>query len=162
MRSASGRAGRRAAAAARPRAGARAALGRALDAACREAGVLYVVGHGLDPELGLRLERAARAFFGGPIEDKQRIAMRHGGRAWRGYFPVGAERTSGRPDRKEGLYFGEELGPDEQRVRAGLPLHGPNLFPADGSLRQDVLACTIAGVKFTPAIVQDLRGLQRL
>ena len=51
------------------------------------------------------------------------IAMRHGGTAWRGFFPVGAELTSGRPDRKEGLYFGTELPADLR------PLHGPNLFP---------------------------------
>jgi isopenicillin N synthase-like dioxygenase len=57
------------------------------------------------------------------------ISMAHGGRAWRGFFPVGAELTSGRPDRKEGLYFGTELGDDDPRVRAGLPLHGRNLFP---------------------------------
>ena len=34
-----------------------------------------------------------------------------GGRAWRGWFPVGGELTSGVPDRKEGIYFGAELGP---------------------------------------------------
>ncbi len=33
------------------------------------------------------------------------------------------------PDWKEGLYFGEELGADDPRVRAGWPLHGANLFP---------------------------------
>ena len=55
--------------------------------------------------------------------------MERGGRAWRGYFPVGAELTSGRPDLKEGLYFGAELPADDPRVLAGLPLHGGNLFP---------------------------------
>ena len=55
--------------------------------------------------------------------------MERGGRAWRGYFPVGAELTSGQPDLKEGLYFGTELPDDDPRVRAGLPLHGRNLFP---------------------------------
>ena len=44
------------------------------------------------------------------------------------------------PDRKEGLYFGEELGPDDPRVRARLPLHGANLFPeAPAALRPAVL-----------------------
>jgi isopenicillin N synthase-like dioxygenase len=33
------------------------------------------------------------------------------------------------PDRKEGLYFGEELGADDPRVLARWPLHGANLFP---------------------------------
>jgi isopenicillin N synthase-like dioxygenase len=55
--------------------------------------------------------------------------MALGGRAWRGYFPVGDELTSGKPDAKEGLYFGAELPPDDPRVRAGTPLHGSNLFP---------------------------------
>jgi isopenicillin N synthase-like dioxygenase len=59
------------------------------------------------------------------------IAMARGGRAWRGYFPVGGELTSGRPDRKQGLDFGEELGADDPRVAAGLPLHGANQFPDD-------------------------------
>ena len=42
---------------------------------------------------------------------------------------MGAELTSGQPDLKEGLYFGSELPDDDPRVRAGLPLHGRNLFP---------------------------------
>jgi isopenicillin N synthase-like dioxygenase len=44
---------------------------------------------------------------------------------------VGAELTSGRPDHKEGLYVGEDHPPDHPRVRAGVPLHGTNLFPAE-------------------------------
>ena len=67
--------------------------------------------------------------------------MARGGRAWRGCFPVGGELTSGRPDRKEGLYFGAELADDDPRVRAGTPLHGPNLFPGQvPELRAAVLA----------------------
>ncbi|MDF5754526.1 hypothetical protein [Spongiactinospora sp. TRM90649] len=38
-------------------------------------------------------------------------------------------RASGRPDFKEGVYFGTEPPADDPRVRAGTPLHGPNLFP---------------------------------
>jgi isopenicillin N synthase-like dioxygenase len=66
--------------------------------------------------------------------------MTHGGPAWRGWFPLGGELTAGVPDRKEGYYFGAELGPDHPRVRAGTPLHGPNLFPAEpADLRPAVL-----------------------
>ncbi len=35
-----------------------------------------------------------------------------------------------KPDVKEGIYFGAELGDDDPRVMAGTPLHGANLFPA--------------------------------
>jgi isopenicillin N synthase-like dioxygenase len=68
------------------------------------------------------------------------IAMAHGGRAWRGYFPLDGELTSGRPDRKEGIYFGTELSPDDKRVEAGLPLHGSNLYPALAGFRETLLA----------------------
>ena len=101
----------------------------AIGAACRESGFFYVSGHGVPEQLIARLDAASRAFFALPEEDKLEIAMARGGRAWRGFFPLGAELTSGRPDRKEGLYFGAELGPDDPRVRAGRPLHGANLFP---------------------------------
>jgi isopenicillin N synthase-like dioxygenase len=78
-----------------------------------------------------RLEAASRRFFALPAEQKQAIAMRHGGRAWRGWFPLGGELTSGRPDRKEGLYLGTELSAEDPRVRARLPMHGANLWPAE-------------------------------
>src|SRR6185369_12298027 len=58
-----------------------------------------------------------------------KIGMGRGGRAWRGYFRVGDELTSGKPDQKEGLYFGQERSADDPLVVAQTPLHGPNLFP---------------------------------
>ncbi len=103
---------------------------RALRTACEEVGFFYAAGHGLDPALEQRLAGATRAFFALPAGERMSIAMSRGGRAWRGWFPVGGELTSGEGDRKEGIYFGQELPNDDPRVRAGLPLHGPNLFPA--------------------------------
>jgi isopenicillin N synthase-like dioxygenase len=100
-----------------------------IECACRDSGFFYVIGHGVPAGMVSRLDAASREFFRLPVADKMEIAMRYGGSAWRGYFPVGAELTSGRPDRKEGLYFGAELGADDPRVRAGVPLHGRNLFP---------------------------------
>jgi isopenicillin N synthase-like dioxygenase len=118
-----------------------AAVARQIEAACRDCGFFYVGGHGVPAELFDMLDSAAREFFALPHEAKMAIAMEHGGRAWRGYFPVGAELTSGRPDRKEGLYFGAELAGDHPRVSAGLPLHGRNLFPSQvPALRTAVLA----------------------
>lgn len=106
-------------------------VARRIDAACRDAGFFYVVGHGVDRGLQDTLVAESRRFFARPDADKARIAMSHGGRAWRGWFPVGGELTSGRPDLKEGVYFGAELAPDHPLVRAGTPLHGANLFPDD-------------------------------
>ena len=89
----------------------------------------------------IRSTAACTAFFELPAAAKMEIAMARGGPAWRGYFPVGAELTSGQPDLKEGLYFGAELGDEDPRVRAGLPLHGRNLFPRQvPALRDAVLA----------------------
>ena len=114
-------------------------IGEELDRACCEFGFFYVTGHGVDAALSARLMTLAREFFSLPVEQKLAIAMAHGGRAWRGYFPVDGELTSGRPDRKEGIYFGSELGPDDVRVQAGVPLHGMNLYPAIPGFRETLL-----------------------
>lgn len=100
-----------------------------IDDACRSVGFFYVVGHGVDADLRDRLDTLARDFFGRPVQEKAEIALARGGRAWRGWFPVGGELTGGVPDNKEGLYFGAELGTGHPRVAAGTPMHGPNLFP---------------------------------
>ena len=120
--------------------GDRASVARSIDAACRDDGFFSIVGHGIDADLLDRLELLGRQFFALEPQEKARIAMVHAGRAWRGWFPVGGELTSGAPDRKEGLYFGEELPADDPRVAAGLPLHGANLFPErPAALRESVL-----------------------
>jgi isopenicillin N synthase-like dioxygenase len=105
-------------------------VARQIQAACRDRGFFYVTGHGVPDGLLTELADASAEFFALPLADKLQIRMERGGRAWRGYFAVGGELTSGRPDLKEGLYFGTELPDDDPRVRAGLPLHGRNLFPA--------------------------------
>lgn len=84
------------------------------------------------------------------IAEKAKIEMDKGGIAWRGWFPIAGELTSGIPDLKEGLYLGEELGADDPRVTAGLPVHGANLWPdAVPALRPAVEAylgaATLAG-----------------
>jgi isopenicillin N synthase-like dioxygenase len=118
-----------------------------LQAACRDTGFFYAVGHGIPAALLAALDAEARAFFAWPEEKKLQFAMAKAGRAWRGYFPVGGELTSGKPDLKEGLYFGEEHAADHPRVKAGLPLHGANQFPTPklGHLVTEYMrACTAA------------------
>ncbi|MDW3216730.1 MAG: 2-oxoglutarate and iron-dependent oxygenase domain-containing protein [Ilumatobacteraceae bacterium] len=108
-----------------------------IDRACRELGFFRVTGHGVDPGLLADLDRAARAFFARSDHDKEPFAMANAGAAWRGWFPLRGEITSGRPDRKEGLYVGIDHADDHPLVMTGAPLHGRNLLP-DGELRQTV------------------------
>lgn len=103
----------------------------AIGAACRDLGFFYATHHGIGADTLADLDAASRRFFALPEARKLDIAMARGGRAWRGYFPVGGELTSGKPDLKQGVYFGEELDERDPRVIEGLPLHGRNLFPAD-------------------------------
>lgn len=97
------------------------------------------------------MERLAREFFALPEAEKAEIAMKKGGKvqevcplqwsrskhcrnnsqydhclqAWRGWFPLGDEFTSGLRDGKAGIYFGTE-STQEGDCR---PLHGRNLMP---------------------------------
>src|ERR1700733_13690853 len=86
--------------------------------ACADDGFFYVVGHGVGVSTLARIEAEARAFFALLPGAKEAVSMARGGAAWRGWFPFRGELTSARPDDKEGFYFGEELGPDDPRVRA--------------------------------------------
>ncbi len=99
--------------------------------ACRRFGFFYVRAD-VDPHLLERLHAVSRAFFALPREEKAAIAMSKGGRAWRGWFPLHGELTSGVPDEKEGLYFGAERAADGRR------LVGPNLFASE-AMREVVL-----------------------
>jgi len=125
---------------ARSTAAARAAVARELDAAARRHGFFYAVNHGIDAALIDRLVSHARVFFAQSEASKLQIPMSAGGRAWRGYFALGGELTSNRPDWKEGLYLGSELAAEHPRVRAGTILHGANLWPPIDGLRDTVLA----------------------
>ena len=109
----------------------RQAVAARIGQACRECGFFYIIEHRVDEGLQRRLEDLSRRFFAQDVEAKMEIQMASGGRAWRGYFPVGDELTSGQPDLKEGIYFGAELGDDHPMARAGVPMHGPNLFPSN-------------------------------
>jgi isopenicillin N synthase-like dioxygenase len=91
--------------------------------ACRNVGFFAVrLEKGLDRQRA-ELISIAKSFFGLPTATKELVSMERGGPAWRGWFPLGGELTSGKPDLKEGYYFGAELPPDAR------PMHGPNLWP---------------------------------
>lgn len=130
---------------------------REIGAACRDLGFFYATDHGISAETLAALDAASCAFFALPEAEKKKIEMAKGGRAWRGYFPLGGELTSGKPDRKQGLYFGEELGASDERVTAGLPLHGANLFPeAVPALRPAVLTFMREAERAAHAIMEGV------
>jgi isopenicillin N synthase-like dioxygenase len=125
--------------------------------ACRENGFFYVVNHGVDEQLQRDLEHLSRRFFSQDLATKMEISMERGGRAWRGYFPVGGELTSGKPDVKEGIYFGAELDENHPLVKAGTPLHGPNLFPRNmPELREAVLRYMDAMTRLGHALMEGI------
>ena len=96
-----------------------------IDAACREFGFFAIRNHGASEGLRRDLIAASIQFFGHDSTTKEAVSLAHGGSAWRGWFPLGGELTSGVPDLKEGYYFGRELPTDRR------PMHGPNIWPAD-------------------------------
>src|SRR5690349_1220107 len=65
--------------------------------ACSEWGFFYIINHNISIQLQSQLEAISKQFFALPIEEKMKIRMELGGRAWRGYFPVNGELTSGKP-----------------------------------------------------------------
>lgn len=124
-------------------------------AALKDIGFLYIVNHGVSNELQTRLSEVAKRFFALEEPLKMAIAMERGGLAWRGYFPVKGELTSGIPDLKEGLYFGVEHGDSHPEVKQGTPLHGPNQWAADPEMKEVVLDY----MKQTKKVGQRLMGL---
>ena len=139
------------------------AVAAQIGAACRAHGFFYVTGHGVDAALVQRLEDLSHQFFDLPEETKMQWRMALGGRAWRGFFPLGGELTSGRPDWKEGLYLGTELPATHPLVQAKTPVHGPNLFPDVPGFREIILdymaAVTQLGHRLMEGIALSL-GLQ--
>ncbi len=120
-----------------------------IGAACRDCGFFYVVNHGVDFGLQERMDALSREFFSLDLNTKMQISMEKGGQAWRGFFPLGGELTSGMPDVKEGIYFGQELAASHSKVKSKIPLHGPNLFPA-------------APTELRPVVLQYMRDVTDL
>src|SRR6266540_3319412 len=111
-------------------AGDRSRVATEIGQACRDSGFFYIVGHGIDARLQQQLEESSRRFFAQDFATKMEIAMERGGRAWRGYFAVGAELTSGKPDVKEGIYFGPSCPRITRASRTGRRSTARTCFPA--------------------------------
>lgn len=116
----------------------RAAVGRALRAACVDKGFFYVSGHGVEPELIEAAFAEARRFFALPAEEKHAVAMT-GDNYGRGYEDLGGQtlEAGAPPDLKEGYYLGRETRSDGTVPEgdAGIGF-GPNLWPARPQFRR--------------------------
>jgi isopenicillin N synthase-like dioxygenase len=132
-------------------------IARQINKACLEHGFFYIAGHSVAESLQQSLETLSHAFFQLSENEKMEIAMYKAGGAWRGYFPLNGEFTSGKPDLKEGIYFGTELPADDPRVQQSLPLHGANLFPENpGSFRETVLDYIAAVTKVGHLVMKGI------
>lgn len=137
----------------------RAAVGRQLDVACREAGFFYISGHGVDARLISRAFAAAGRFFALPLDAK--LALR-GPHHYRGYHPLstgipsallgdaGAAETP--RDNREHFDIGVD-GPG----RDDDPFSGPNLWPPEQpELRATTEAYFAALIDLTMALCRGL------
>ncbi len=112
--------------------GGRARIAAEIGRACRDVGFLYIVNHGVPQALRDAAFAEAARFFALPLERKMALHIRRSP-AHRGYFPLFEENTDPAltADLKEGFDLARDLPADHPDVLAGLPLHGPNVWPAD-------------------------------
>jgi isopenicillin N synthase-like dioxygenase len=111
----------------------RAAMVEAIGRACREIGFFYAINHGVAQGQIDAVYAEAKRFFDLPVAEKETIAIERSS-CHRGWFRLGSENLdpAKQPegDFKEGLKIGRDLPLSHARVVAGLPLHGPNQWPA--------------------------------
>ena len=98
--------------------------------ACLDTGFFYVTNHGIPDSVFDGVFEATRRYF--DLPDDERLAHRMDDRFRRGFMPQGINQHPGfAPDLKESYEIGVDLPLDHPDVVAGLPLHGPNRWPAE-------------------------------
>lgn len=114
----------------------RQAAAEQLGQAARDAGFLYVVGHGIPTDYTERLIARTRAYFALPHAEKMRQYIGHSVNH-SGYVPEGEERFYGAKsvDKKEAYDIGYDmLEPAHRR-----PMLGPNQWPDMPGFKEDIL-----------------------
>jgi isopenicillin N synthase-like dioxygenase len=105
-------------------------LAKQLHHACTTTGFFYVAKHGIPDAVIDNVFAATKRYFDLPIE--QRLPHRMDEKYRRGFMPQGINQHPGfAPDLKESYEVGVDLPLTDPDVIAGLPLHGPNRWPAD-------------------------------
>jgi isopenicillin N synthase-like dioxygenase len=105
---------------------------REISAACAGAGFFYIVNHGVSTNQIFDIFDAARTFFALPQGKKDEVSLKKSGFGFRGYLPSfhkGDDKTL-KENLQEAFQIHAELPADDPDVIAGLPLHGPNMFPS--------------------------------
>ncbi len=105
-------------------------LVRQFDAACTNTGFFYIRNHGLPRAVLDAVFAATRRYHDLPMEERLKDKIDE--RFRRGFMPIGVTKHPGhKADLKESYELGLDLPLTDPAVQAGLPLHGPNKWPAD-------------------------------
>jgi len=109
--------------------------------ACRETGFFYVVGHGVPQSLADAQIAAARALFAQDEAAKQALSVELSP-CRRGYEGPGKQvlDSGSAADLKESFMLASDLPSEHPWVRDGLPMQGPNQWPALPGFREQTLA----------------------
>jgi isopenicillin N synthase-like dioxygenase len=112
--------------------GARAELSRRITRAAEDIGFIYITGHRNTPDMLNTVIAQARAFFDLPEAEKRKIDLKTSPyyRGYLGLLEKGDDPTF-KGNYLEAFHCGVELAPDHPDIRAGMPLRGPNLWPAE-------------------------------
>jgi isopenicillin N synthase-like dioxygenase len=111
-----------------------------LGEAAKKSGFFYITGHPVGAELRSALLAQTKAFYALPFEQKMQYYIGKS-LAHRGYVPEGEEvYDKAVKDKKEAFDIGLDLPLDDDEVKAGTPMHGPNVWPDLQDFRQDVSA----------------------
>jgi isopenicillin N synthase-like dioxygenase len=109
---------------------------KALGKAARDAGFLYIVGHGIPKHLIENLKTRTQKYFAQPLEEKMQDYIGHSNNH-SGYVPEGEEQYHlAKPDLKEAYDVGFDLQ-DPEKFR---PMLGPDRWSNFPSFKEDIKA----------------------
>jgi isopenicillin N synthase-like dioxygenase len=108
----------------------------ALGSAARDAGFLYIVGHGVAQHLIENIDARTRAYFAQTYAQKMQDYIGSSNNH-SGYVPEGEEQYfSAKPDLKEAY----DVGFDLQQLERSRPMLGPNRWPDFPGFKEDIKA----------------------
>jgi isopenicillin N synthase-like dioxygenase len=107
-------------------------LAEAVTKAACGAGFFYIVNHGLPNGDVDGMFEISKKFFALPIADKEEVSVTKAGLNFTGYLPVSHKGSDKKlkADLHEAFQINLELPADDPDAIAGLPMHGPNMWPS--------------------------------